>query len=245
MVDGASACATIGKAFSALSSQLLQAPADMALKASSPCVRGATPAPRMQPARTSPPPQPPQRQLPQGLASMACTVAAAALLLLPQPALAELPPGKRAVSGTELVDILRRDFTENKYLVTGRLTKEVYSDQCHFADARDDFGEIGPNRWAAAVSLLFDGDASRLKLTGDVVLDEGKRTVEFTSWRQVDVFRLPGSPHTKVYTGHTTLTLDPVENIVVDHIETWDVDPSEVTKSIKFFDSSFNPPGFD
>ncbi|KAG1669127.1 hypothetical protein FOA52_002638 [Chlamydomonas sp. UWO 241] len=201
----------------------------MALKTPSPpCVRG-TRAPCMLPARASPPPP---RQLPQGLAGMACAVAAAAaataLLAFPQPALAELPPGKRAVTGTELVDILRRDFTERKYLVTGRLTKEWHA-----------------TGWAAAVSLLFDGDASRLKLTGDVVLGEGKRTVEFTSWRQVDVFRLPGSPHTPVYTGKTMLTLDPVENLVVDHIETWDVDPDENTKSIKFFDSSFDPPGFD
>jgi hypothetical protein len=36
-----------------------------------------------------------------------------------------------------------------------------------------------------------------------------------------------------------------VENIVVDHIETWDVDPAKVTGLIKFFDSSFDPPGFD
>eukprot|EP00955_Chlamydomonas_euryale_P093146 364763-Chlamydomonas_euryale.AAC.5 len=61
----------------------------------------------------------------------------------------------------------------------------IYSDKCHFADARDDFGNIGPDKWSRAVSLLFNGDASRLKLTGDVVLDDKKRTVTFTAWRQV------------------------------------------------------------
>ncbi len=62
---------------------------------------------------------------------------------------------------------------------------------------------------------------------------------------QVDVFRLPGSPHTPVFTGHTVLKLDPVENIVIDHTETWDQRPDDVTRAIKFFDKGFNPPGFD
>jgi hypothetical protein len=63
--------------------------------------------------------------------------------------------------------------------------------------------------------------------------------------RQVDFFRLPGSPHTPVYTGHTTITLDPKLNLITDHIESWDTPPDQVTSQIKFFDRSFNPPGFD
>ena len=47
----------------------------------------------------------------------------------------------------------------------------------------------------------------------------------------MDYFRLPGSPHTPVYTGHTTITLDPKENLITDHIETWDIKPDEVTPS--------------
>ena len=41
------------------------------------------------------------------------------------------------------------------------------------------------------------------------------------------------------------MQLDPIENIVVDHMETWDQKPDDVSGKIKFFDSSFNPPGFD
>ena len=33
--------------------------------------------------------------------------------------------------------------------------------------------------------FLFIGEASKLALTGDVVLDEAARTVTFTGWRQV------------------------------------------------------------
>ena len=39
--------------------------------------------------------------------------------------------------------------------------------------------------------------------------------------------------------------LDPVENLVIDHAETWDQKPDDVSGAIKFFDSGFNPPGFD
>eukprot|EP00798_Chlamydomonas_sp_ICE-L_P012591 gene12591-15816_t len=48
-----------------------------------------------------------------------------------------------------------------------------------------------------------------------------------------------------IYTGHTVLTLDPVENIVVDHTEYWDQKPSDLLQSFKFFDPNFDPPGFD
>lgn len=178
-------------------------------------------------------------------AALSLALSAASLWVAPGHAMAELPAGKKAVTGPELVEIIKEDFLKRKYLVTGNLTKEVYSDHCHFADQRDDFGDIGLERWAGAVNFLFVGDASKLALTGDVVLDETARTITFTGWRQVDVFRLPGLPHTPVFTGHTVLTLDPKENLVVEHIESWDQNPDEVSGKIKFFDSGFNPPGFD
>ena len=63
------------------------------------------------------------------------------------------------------------------------------------------------DNWNNAVHLLFIGEQSKLALTDDVVLDEAARTITFKGWRQVDVFRLPGSPHTPVFTGHTVLTV--------------------------------------
>ena len=38
--------------------------------------------------------------------------------------------------------------------------------------------------------------------------------------------------------------MDPVENLVIDHTETWDQSPDEVTSQIKIFDFGFNPEGF-
>ena len=59
--------------------------------------------------------------------------------------------------------------------------------------------------------------------------------------RGLDLFARTQTP---VFTGKTTLTLDPLENVVVDHTEVWDQAPSEIVQNLKFFDKSFDPPGF-
>ena len=131
-----------------------------------------------------------------------------------------------------------------KYLVTGDLTSGVYADDAHFADSNNDFGK-GTAGWQRGVKALFVSDRCKLALTKPVVADAQKRTIVFTGWRQVDVFRLPGAPHTPVFTGTTTLTLDPVDNIVIDHTEVWDQSPKEISSGFTFFDPKFDPPGFE
>jgi len=173
------------------------------------------------------------------------TATALALVLSASPpsASALLPPGKQAVSLQELTRIVTTDFEQGRYLVTGDLTESVYADDAHFADSNNDFGN-GLESWIRGVKALFVSDRCKLALTGPVVADDKARTITFTGWRQVDVFRLPGAPHTPVFTGTTTLTLDPVENLVVDHTEVWDQSPKEIVSSLKFFDAKFDPPGF-
>jgi hypothetical protein len=163
----------------------------------------------------------------------------------PSPALASAAfPGKLQVSLAELKSIVTEDFTSRRYLVTGDLTAGVYADDAHFADSNNDFG-TGTAKWCRGVKALFVSDRCKLALTKPVVADEEKRTIVFTGWRQVDVFRLPGAPHTPVFTGTTTLTLDPVENIVIDHTEVWDQSPKEISAGFTFFDPKFDPPGFE
>ena len=119
-----------------------------------------------------------------------------------------------------------------------------WTDDAHFADSNNDFGN-GLDSWVKGVKALFVSDRCKLALTGPIVADEQQRTITFTGWRQVDVFRLPGAPHTPVFTGRTTLTLDPKENIVIDHTEVWDQSPKEISAAFTFFDPKFDPPGFE
>ena len=167
-----------------------------------------------------------------------------ALAVGPAPSALALPPGKMKVSLDELTQIVTQDFTERKYLVTGDLTPGVYADDAHFADSNNDFGK-GTASWQRGVKALFVSERCKLALTKPVEADAAKRTIVFTGWRQVDVFRLPGAPHTPVFTGTTTLTLDPVDNLVIDHTEVWDQSPKEISAGFKFFDPKFDPPGFE
>lgn len=173
---------------------------------------------------------------------VAATALAFTLHAVPPAAMA-LPPGKMVVSALQLQQIVTEDFETRRYLVTGDLTPGVYADDASFADSNNDFGP-GVSSWVRGVKALFVSDRCRLALTAPVVLDEGKRTITFTGWRQVDTFRLPGAPHTPVFTGTTTLTLDPIDNLVIDHTERWDQSPSEIKSGLKFFDPDFDPPGF-
>mmetsp|Transcript_10892 Transcript_10892/g.35836 ORF Transcript_10892/g.35836 Transcript_10892/m.35836 type:complete len:212 (-) Transcript_10892:85-720(-) len=156
---------------------------------------------------------------------------------------AAVPPGKKVVTPEELVEIVREDMVERKYLITALLTKEVYADDATFADSNNDFGP-GLDSFVSGTQRLFVSKRCKLALTGDVVYDAEARQITVTSWRQVDVFRLPGAPHTPVFTGKTILTLAPDENIVIDHTEIWDQKPSEIVSQLKFFDPDFDPPGF-
>ena len=173
----------------------------------------------------------------------AIAAALACALQLSPPAIATLPPGKQQVTLPELTRIVTEDFEQRRYLVTGQLTPSVYTDDCHFADSNNDFGN-GLKSWTDGVKALFVSDRCKLALTAPIVADEKARTITFTGWRQVDVFRLPGAPHTPVFTGKTTLTLAPDENIVVDHTEVWDQAPQDIVKNLVFFDKDFAPPGF-
>lgn len=185
-----------------------------------------------------------------GPALGAAASAAVALQLLvsaPDAFAAAVPANKDAVTPLELAKVVEADMVQRSYLITGDLTKAVFADDASFADGNNDFGP-GLDSWVAGTKRLFVSDRCKLKLTGEVVYDETARTLT-VPWRQVDVFRLPGAPHTPVFTGFTTLTLGPSDDeghvLVVDHTETWDQTPSEILRELKFFDPAFDPPGFD
>lgn len=120
---------------------------------------------------------------------LAAAAALSLALSISPPALATLPPGKTDVTLEQLTQIVTEDFTARKYLVTGDLTPGVYADDAHFQDSNNDFGN-GLKSWTRGVKALFVSDRCKLALTKPVVADAAKRTIVFTGWRQVDVFRV-------------------------------------------------------
>ena len=77
-------------------------------------------------APAAPSPHAPQSPL-QVAAAMAAalSILACSATLAPGAALAELPAGKAAVTGPELLAIIKEDFLTRKYLVTGDLSPRV------------------------------------------------------------------------------------------------------------------------
>jgi hypothetical protein len=60
----------------------------------------------------------------KGFAVAACVATLSVALCTPN-AHALVPAGKATVSGPELLEIIKEDFIQRKYLVTGALTKTV------------------------------------------------------------------------------------------------------------------------
>lgn len=174
-----------------------------------------------------------------GLAARAASAAAGAAAAA---VLTAAPAHAAALSLDELRDIVEEDFVERRYLVTGDASARAYDPQAHFADSNNDFGD-GFQSWCDGVRRLFVSERCKLALTAPVVVNREARTIIFEGWRQVDVFRLPGAPHTPVFTGRTVLTVGD-DGRVIDHTEVWDQSPSEIVKQLKFFDPDFDPAGF-
>lgn len=62
----------------------------------------------------------------------------------------------------DLKDIIQRDFTDGQYYITGKLTPEVFEDDCVFIDPT---GEVkGVDFYSKAVSQIFDPKVSRVDL---------------------------------------------------------------------------------
>jgi hypothetical protein len=62
----------------------------------------------------------------------------------------------------ELKNLIVKDFQENQYYITGKLTPEVFEDDCIFTDPTTRVQ--GTEYYAKAVASLFDPDTSRADL---------------------------------------------------------------------------------
>eukprot|EP00899_Mesostigma_viride_P011470 jgi/Mesvir1/20323/Mv19913-RA.1 len=128
-----------------------------------------------------------------------------------------------------IAKILKQDIIERDYLVTGRLTREIYDENCTFADPTANFGP-GLQRFLDGVDRLFYKPGCSLELVGDVKILDSK-TIE-ARWKEVASFNVWLHPKT-YYGGKSTLTLND-ENLVVFHQETWDLSPLDIYKTAKF-----------
>jgi hypothetical protein len=133
---------------------------------------------------------------------------------------------QEALSREQAIESIRKDYDEN-YFVSGKGDLSAYDENCRFADPFASFR--GTERFRRNVGNLGG-------MLQDVQLDisEFSETPEGnlkTKWRFSAILDLPWKPRLAA-AGGTVHVLDPATNLVVEHIESWDVKPGAVVKTL-------------
>ena len=133
-----------------------------------------------------------------------------------------------------LAAILRNDWrqeTGKGYYITGRLTPEIYRDDCLFDGPDPDMPVKGLRKFLNAASQLFDSKDSRcdlqdLEVQGDVIV---------ARWIMNGTLRLPWKPKLPKVRGVTVYHFDS-DGLVQRHAETWDLTAVEAFLKTAWFD---------
>lgn len=124
--------------------------------------------------------------------------------------------------------IIRDDFIQRQYYVTGLLTAPLYRDNCFF-DAPDPGGRVrGVAKFCRATARLFDQSLSQVDLIDIYERDECHIVAE---WRLQGALMLPWRPLIKPYLGSTIYEFDE-SGLVCNHIETWEISAFDAFLSV-------------
>ena len=149
-------------------------------------------------------------------------LAAATAAALPCPK-AGAAPDIRAIR-----DIVRQDFVQNQYYITGTLSKDIYAPDCLFIDPTTRVK--GVKQYSSAVASLFERSKSKADLISLGI--ENERTLKLR-WRLEGALKIPGSPKIKPYTG-TTLYKVNNAGLIQEHLEEWDISALDAFVSCLF-----------
>lgn len=125
------------------------------------------------------------------------------------------------------------------YYITGKLTREIYRDDCFFDGPDPDMPVLGVKKYVSSTSQLFDHKASRADLIS-ISSSEDDRTIT-VHWRLEGILNLPWHPVLKPWTGQTTYYLDD-SGLIERHIELWDISVLDAFVSTLFPFLNFGAP---
>jgi hypothetical protein len=128
-----------------------------------------------------------------------------------------------------VAEVIRRDWegilsNRKGYYVTGRLSPQIYRDDCLFRSPDPDLPIRGLRKYMGVATRLFDAKQSSSELQKLTVL-ERQHAIQAT-WRMNLTIKLPWRPKLPTFTGTTTYRLDS-EHLICCHDETWDLAVSE------------------
>ena len=143
----------------------------------------------------------------------------------------------RGLSIEELEAIIRKDWrveTGHKgYYVTGRLTTEIYTNDCYFDGPDPDMPIRGLRKYVGVANRLFDTSMSECKLLSLNRIkgnrnDEGSNVGQqlVAHWELQGALRLPWKPALPKVQGTTTYHVNS-EGLIERHEETWDISAVE------------------
>mmetsp|Transcript_4149 Transcript_4149/g.26228 ORF Transcript_4149/g.26228 Transcript_4149/m.26228 type:complete len:190 (+) Transcript_4149:271-840(+) len=123
----------------------------------------------------------------------------------------------RGISPGEVRDILEKDIEIGQYFVTGKLTQEIFEDNCRFVDPTNDV--VGLKRYQSALNILFDPLNSSVNLLGIQLIDDSTIVADYEAQ---GVLQLPWRPLVKPYRGHIVYNLNK-DGLVQKQEQTWDI----------------------
>ena len=126
-----------------------------------------------------------------------------------------------------VMERIRNDWktdTDKGYYITGRLSTELYRDDCLFDGPDPDMPVRGLRKYLNAASQLFETRSSTAVLLD---LQHDKETDLITAkWKMQGVLRLPWKPALPEWHGTTTYHRDD-EGLIYRHSETWELSVAE------------------
>jgi len=130
------------------------------------------------------------------------------------------------LSNEDFTKILEKDITDNQFLVTGKISREIYDESATFQDEIDTYGM---DQWIVGTGRLFVGDRSSLRLVGPVTVNDNEASFKFD---EDLMFNIPLKPVVHL-TGTLYLKRDPSTGLITSYKEVWDQGVWDVLKSAK------------
>eukprot|EP00638_Chattonella_subsalsa_P004214 CAMPEP_0117756386 /NCGR_PEP_ID=MMETSP0947-20121206/14047_1 /TAXON_ID=44440 /ORGANISM="Chattonella subsalsa, Strain CCMP2191" /LENGTH=249 /DNA_ID=CAMNT_0005575963 /DNA_START=256 /DNA_END=1005 /DNA_ORIENTATION=- len=133
-----------------------------------------------------------------------------------------------------------REISGKGYYMTGKLTKEIYDEQCFFDGPDPDMPVTGLRKYLLFAAQLFDQRISRADLVKPIEIDKQSNTIT-AYWRIEGVLNLPWHPFVKPWTGSTLYKIDS-SGLIVEHVEKWDISVIDAFVSTLFPELDFGMP---
>ena len=132
-----------------------------------------------------------------------------------------------ALSSDEILAGLQRDFVENEYLWSGKITPELYDEECVFRDPTLSFAglstfESNLENLDPYIERFVPAATRRCELKSIQLLEDGEAVV--AEWRMVGEIALPWRPRLDL-DGRTRYSLGGEGNRITFYDESWGLTP--------------------